>query len=295
MDSFGIVAFVPDTSTPLANRLITSIHRFNAEDLPIHYLLDGGSLEREKFDFATTGELDHYLVVDERLEFLRPFTRRDFMLDDDHSFLSATAGDEMRIDPHFPGGAWEARLAAHQAAATALEVERPVDLAMPEFATFSSSAVRDLLADLTARGWAIEDALARVPQAEAWYLAWQERVDRRLPSLREPNVKVLQSRQEYLGYIVRGVLDDDLARGYVAAAHEIEDLGLSLGDPNHRALARLLTRDELLGAIKYRLHRKVVVEKEPFKRARVRVGAAALHIPLVRNYVDIGQNSPAEI
>ena len=108
---------------------------------------------------------------------------------------------------------------------------------------------------LAPRGWTYADALAVSPYEFSWYAMWLQKTQVIPIHQREPLVKVFHTEDQYLEYVLRGITNGDVARGYLAVvvnSNFSRDAGFrDLGGDRPTALAPHLSYAEalrLLGA-----------------------------------------------
>lgn len=190
----------------LPTRFTASFGRWNVDGLSLRRVGSPALALRE----AITGEVDSVVVLDPRIEFLRPFTRADLHDAKGRPLAFASEERERLVDGSDPGA--DVRTAIRGAVGG----DDRRDLRARGLRLWSGSVIRSWQATwLEPRGWTFEDALAAHPDADAWYLAWLLREHGPSAAIREPIVAVMDTPQRVLDYRLRGMTRADLARGYV--------------------------------------------------------------------------------
>ena len=239
-----------------AERLLASFERFNAEGLMLHCLVPRADLpvfahfagphvvvaaeedllgqhlvsspigdlrtgyanqEIVKIAFWELGLASNYFCVDSDAVFIRPFYASDFMRDDVTPYTVLVEDNELKVEPRYYREHWRGRAASIRRIMDLVGLEDPIMRTSHGHQVFSADVLRSWRDDfLASRGWTYADALSEAPYEFSWYAMWLQR-SRVIPiHQREPLVKVFHSEDQHLEYILRGVTEADMARGYLA-------------------------------------------------------------------------------
>lgn len=246
-----------------------------------------------KLCFWESEYVDNYLCLDSDAEFIRDFHVSDFMFDSGtpYTFLSEDA--ELRVEPEYYANTWQNRAMKLEEIKREIGVTDPRLLTVHGHAVFSGKVLRSFKENfLEPRGWDYLDAVSLSPYEPTWYNMWLQHQNTIPIHAREPIFKTFHNATQHLEYVLRGVSMSDVARGYVAVVvnsnYSRGDGVLSLNDSPHMALASYVNTRDLFKAIRFRMYQYVIVERGPFRKARVLAGKAALKIPGIRNLVDVG-------
>ena len=246
-----------------------------------------------KLSFWELGLVDNYFCVDSDAEFIRDFTAADFMADASTPYTLLTEDADLQVERDYFTDTWVTRAESLDRIREAIGYEGLWPLTVHGHAIFASrvlSSFRDEF--LTPRGWAYVDALKVSPYEPSWYNAWL--LHRKPIEIirRDPLVKTFHTPTQHLEYVLRGVTEQDVSRGFLAV---VVNSNFSRGEgvvplieSPTQALASYVQASDLLRAAAYRVHRKLLIEREPWRRSRRAVGAWALQVPVLRNYVDAG-------
>ena len=260
--------------------------------------ISAGYMNQEivKLAFWETGLVENYFCVDSDAQFIRDFTAKDFLAYNTTPFTLMSEDADLRVEPGYYRDTWQTRAAALERLRATIGYQGIWPLTVHGHAIFSSVALRSFKEDfLDPRGWDYVDALAIAPYEPSWYTAWVLHATPIPIVRREPIVKTLHTPTQHLEYVLRGVQEADVARGYLAV---VVNSNFSRGEgvvplqeaPYH-ALASYVPARDLLGAMGKRIWLRAIVEQTPLRSARHRLGALALHVPGLRNYVDTGSPS----
>ena len=255
MHSFAMLLKSYSRDVEYAARLIRSFERFNvdgismfvmvpAEDIALftpftsahvtvmsqealgQYLVDHevhelsvGYINQEIVKLAFW-ELDlaaNYFCVDSDAEFIRPFSRADFMVDDHTPYTVLVEDNELKVEPRYYQQYWVRREAEIRRIQELVGLDTATVLTCHGHQVMSTAVLRSFRDDfLTPRGWTYVDALAESPYEFSWYNMWLQRSRVIEIHPREPLVKVFHHEGQHLEYVMRGITVDDIARGYVA-------------------------------------------------------------------------------
>lgn len=255
MEHFGLLLKSFQGDVGEAKRLVTSYRQFAPDDIPLsavvpradislfksftgsditlipeeeleQYLvsepmvgLRPGYVNQEiiKLAFHELGVYENYFTVDSELEFLRPFTKADFLAPDGFPYSILVEDRDLLVDPEYYRSYWESREMAHRAIWDAVNVPDPVIRTCHGHTTFSTQVLNSFTVDfLEPRGWTYRDAIEFAPYEYTWYNAWLLKSGSIPVHPRDPLVKVFHTEKEYMSSVVQGVGRADLARGYVA-------------------------------------------------------------------------------
>ncbi len=251
-----------------AARLVASFEKFNAddvtlyvvcphEDLPLftplasanvivhsdaefdQYLvfeevhgLRPGYINQEiiKLAFWELGLAENYFCVDSDAEFIRPFYRSDFMVDETTPYTVLVEDKELQVEPRYYTQYWASRDAEIRHIKDLVGLVDPIVRTCHGHQVFSAAVLRSFKEEfLEPRGWSYVDALAEAPYEFSWYNMWLQKRGPIEIHAREPFVKVFHHEGQHLEYVLRGITVDDIARAYVAVvvnSNYSRDLGL---------------------------------------------------------------------
>jgi len=331
MNAFGLLIKSHGPDKAYAARLLASIRRFNVESIPVYVvvpaseldefraLADGvatvlseselaehlveepvagfsaGYINQEivKLAFWELGLAENYLCLDSDAEFIRDFRSSDFMADASTPFTFLTEDPELRVEPDYYADTWQTRAKSLEKIRETIGYQGLWPLTVHGHAVFSAAALRSFRDQfLRPRGWDYVDALAISPYEPSWYNAWVLHAQPIEIVRREPIVKTFHTPTQHLEYVLRGVGQEDVARGYVAVVvnsnYSRGEGVVSLTETPHMALASYVSAPELLSAMAYRVRHVLTTRESPVRQARRTLGRVALNIPGVRRYVDTG-------
>jgi hypothetical protein len=252
VSGFAILVKSHAADRDYALRLLASLARHNADDVPVHVVVpdtdvasfaghgaevipesafaphlvtessggfSAGYLNQEivKLAFWEVVPVSAYLCVDSDAEFLRDFHRTDFLADDSTPFTFGSVDAQLATEPQYHREHWVHREPRLTAIAAELGLDAP-----PPFRTAHGHAVfsgaglasfRDRF--LRPRGWAYRDAVMTVPLEPSWYTLWLQHA-RPIPVIwREPVLKTLHNAGEHVDLILAGIDAESLSEGYL--------------------------------------------------------------------------------
>lgn len=226
VDSLPVYIVVPDSDAPLFQSLIRENIFLHFESEFESHLVDEetagfrpGYINQEiiKLAFWELDLAENYLCVDSDAVFVRDFTRADFMARPDVPFTFLTEDRELQVEPNYYHSTWVNRITSLEKIKEAIGYEGRWLLTVHGHAVFSSKVLESFKRDfLEPRGWDYRDALTVSPYEPTWYNTWllHTSVIEIIP--REPIVKTFHNATQHLDYVLRGVSEEDLARGYIA-------------------------------------------------------------------------------
>ena len=228
--------------TPLADHFVTE---------PLHGIRIGYiNQEIVKLSFHELGLADNYFCVDSDAVFVRDFTPADFIAPDGYPYTVLVEDNELKVEPRYYREYWQPREQHLRTIANTIELDDPVIRSCHGHQVFSAAVLRSFVGDFLApRGWTYRDALAVAPYEFSWYSLWLQKAQTIPIHQREPLVKVFHNEDQHLEYILRGVTEADIARGYLALvvnsnfAREVSPTAIGAGKP--QALAPYLSYGEV--------------------------------------------------
>lgn len=313
MDRLGVVlkSFAPDAE--YAHRFLGSFTEHNADRMPL-YLVIPDADEPEFSDFARAGAtvipesafgrylvdypvhgnhpgyVNHqlirmsfwelgltanYLNLDSELVFVRDFRYSDFMYSEDVPYTFLSEDNEMRVEPEYWHHTWSRRKVQLDNLKAAVELEDPRYLTIHGMGVYSSAVLRSLKEKfLEPRGMSYVDALEISPIPPTWYSFWLQK-DRTIPIImREPVFKTFHNASQHMEYVLKGITNDDIARGYVGV---IVNSGYSRRygivapeEPRFQTLGRYVTLPTLMRALWLRGYRRMPRVQRAVDRLRPR-------------------------
>lgn len=239
-----------------AERLIASFTRHNVEGLTLHCVVPGSDVsqfstfanahirvaaeedlfgehlvkrpigelrtgyanqEIVKLSFWELGLAANYFCVDSDAVFVRPFRADDFMRDETTPYSVLVEDNELKVEPRYFLEHWAGREVSIRRIMELVGLDDPVMRTSHGHQVFSSAVLQSFRDDfLRPRGWTYADALAEAPYEFSWYAMWLQKSQAISIHQREPLVKVFHNEDQHLEYILRGVTESDMARGYLA-------------------------------------------------------------------------------
>ncbi|MSW82588.1 MAG: hypothetical protein F2840_15770, partial [Actinobacteria bacterium] len=238
-----------------AQRMVESFNEFNRENIPLFIVVPGDDLgifaaingpnieirseselgqylvdepvagirpgyinqEIVKLAFWELGLADNYFCVDSDAVFVRPFGADDFMFDETTPYTVLVEDNELKVEPRYYSEHWKGRETHLRHIQDLVGLNDRRLLTCHGHQVFSSRVLKSLKDDFMApRGWSYRDLLAEAPYEFTWYNMWLQK-SRVIPiEIREPLVKVFHHEEQQVEYALRGVTNDDIARGYLA-------------------------------------------------------------------------------
>lgn len=298
MTPFAILVKSHGPDLPYVERLLSSFERFNADGVHLYLVVpptDLASFERfanlritvmsesvladhlttepvngyepgyinqeiVKLAFWETGLASNYLCMDSDGEFVREFYVSDFMADDNTPFTFLSEDAELRAEPEYYRTHWQGREPMLRRIQLEVGLEERRLLTVHGHAVFSATVLRAFRDRFLApRHWDYIDAIAVSPFEPTWYSMWLQK-DQTIPIImREPIIKTIHASRQQLDYALRGLHNDDVARGYVAVvinSNYSRGAGLaSLSDSPETVLSSFVPPAELARAAGYGLAR----------------------------------------
>lgn len=300
MERLGVMlkSFAPDAE--YAHRFLRSYEQHNADGLPLFLVIPDAD-EPEFTDFAAAGAtivpesaLGKYLVdypvhgnnpgyvnhqilrmslwelglmanqlnLDSELVFVRDFHASDFMYSEDVPYTFLSEDNEMRVEPEYWHHTWSRRKVQLDNLKAAIELDEPRYLTVHGMGIYSAKVLQSLKEKfLEPRGMTYVDALQISPIPPTWYSFWLQK-DRTIPIvMREPVFKTFHNASQHMEYVLKGITNDDIARGYVGV---IVNSGYSRQygivapeEPRCQTLGRYVTLPVLAKALWLRGYRRM--------------------------------------
>jgi hypothetical protein len=196
-----------------------------------------------KIAFWELGLAENYFCVDSDAVFVRPLHRDDFMFDATTPYTVLVEDNELKVEPRYYGQHWQGREPQLRKIQQLVGLEDRRVLTCHGHQIFSAKVLRSLKEDfMEPRGWSYEDLLEQAPYEFTWYNMWLQKA-RTIPiEFREPLVKVFHHEEQELEYALRGVTNDDIARGYVALVVNSNYMRSSEGQTPSNSLESTLAR-----------------------------------------------------
>lgn len=220
-------------------------------DKPVHGMRAGYiNQEIVKLSFWELELTENYFCVDSDAEFIRPFHRSDFMVDEHTPYTVLVEDNELKVEPRYYREYWQQREIELRQIQDLVGLDSKVVRTCHGHQVFSAKVLRSFKTEfLDARGWSYADALEAAPYEFTWYNMWLQKSQAIEIHQREPLVKVFHNESQHLEYVMRGVTTADIARGYVALvinSNYARDLGVvpaETSKPDY--LARYLSYGEV--------------------------------------------------
>ena len=255
MSEFGLLLRSHEGDFPLAQRLVESFCQHNPDDLKLvccvseseialfselesdnvtvmsdrqltHYFVDEdvagirpGYINQEivKLAFHELEIFENYFCIDSDAVFIRDIHQEDFIAPDGYPYSILVEDNDLKVEPTYFARYWTKREEAIRKIARILDYQVPILQTCHGHQVMSSVVLGSLVRDvLNPRGWSYADALAEAPYEFSWYNLWLQKSQLIPIHKREPLVKVFHHAGQHQEYILRGITEKDLARGYLA-------------------------------------------------------------------------------
>lgn len=296
MESFGLLLKSYGGDAPQAERLLESFRHFASSDVPLAVVVPAADVsifrtfvgedalllaeeelsthlvaepvgglrpgyanqEIVKLAFHELELFENYFTVDSEAEFLRPFSRGDFLAPDGYPYSILVEDRDLAVDPEYYRSYWQTREEAHRLIWETVGVPDPIIRTCHGHTTFASSVLRSLVADfMSPRGWTYRDLIELSPYEYTWYNAWLLTANVIPVHPRDPLVKVFHTEEQLVTSLALGIGRQELARGYLAMViNNNFDQGRSLDHGlDHRlsALPHYLSSREAASVLRSRL------------------------------------------
>lgn len=307
-------SYLPDLS--YAQRLVDSVRQFNVDHLPMFIVVpddeteqfahlggDGITVLSEellrdhltdspiagfspgymnqqivKLAFWELGLAANYLCMDSDAVFLRPFGRADFMAAPGVPYSFLTEDAELASEPEYYRDHWAIREPKLRRIQQEVGLDSERLLTCHQHAVFSATVLRSFRDSFLApRGLDYADVLAISPYEFSWYNMWLQKAQPIPVVMREPIFKTFHNASQHLEYLLRGVTNDDVARGYVGLvinSNYSRGSGVvSMDDARYESLASYVPVSDLLRAAAYGAWWRATGRGHPVRALRTRVGA----------------------
>jgi Family of unknown function (DUF6492) len=200
-------------------------------DVPVHGMRPGYiNQEIIKLAFWELGLAENYFCVDSDAEFIRDFGFADFMANETDPYTVLVEDRELLVEPRYYEQYWRTRENEIRHIQELVGLDTRVIRTCHGHQVFSAAVLRSFKSNfLEPRGWSYVDALAESPYEFSWYNIWLQKDHTIEIHAREPLVKVFHHEGHHLEYILRGVTQADIARGYLAVvvnSNYSRDLGI---------------------------------------------------------------------
>jgi len=202
-----------------------------------------------KFAFHELGLADNYFCIDSEAVIIRDLQEADFIAPDGVPYTVMVEDNELKVEPQYYQQYWTSRETSVRVIADALGMDDPVLRTCHGHQVFSSAVMRDFVVRvLKPRNWDYRDALALAPYEFSWYTLWTQVCGVIPVHSREPLVKVFHHEGQHFEYILRGITEADIARGFLAvvvnSSYSREIGPIPVGTPKPQALAPYLSYGE---------------------------------------------------
>ena len=276
------------------------IHLLSEEILAEHLVTEEtagfrpGYINQEiiKLSFWELGLADNYFCIDSDAVFVRDFYRTDFMAKPGIPFTFLTEDRALQVEPTYYQETWINRQKSLERIREAINYQGPWLLTVHGHAVFSAKVLSSFKSDfLQPKGWDYRDALAVAPYEPTWYNTWLLHSQVIEVIAREPIVKTFHNSTQHLDYLLQGVTNEDLARGYLAVVvnsnYSRGNGVISINTSPRQLLAAYVGFPDLFRALFKRFKIRVFQNGNGLRQLRVWVGAQMLKVPglkvLVRN------------
>ena len=236
-------------------------------DQPVHGMR-AGYINQEiiKLAFWELELTENYFCVDSDAEFIRPFYRSDFMVDENTPYTVLVEDNELKVEPRYYRDYWQQRELELRHIQELVGLDTKVVRTCHGHQIFSAKVLRSFKTEfLEPQSWSYADALEASPYEFTWYNMWLQKSQAIEIHQREPLVKVFHNESQHLEYVMRGITPADIARGYVALvinSNYSRDLGLISADASKpELLGTYLSFGEvgqlLLGKLRVAFQRRI--------------------------------------
>ncbi|WP_213999873.1 DUF6492 family protein [Arsukibacterium sp.] len=302
VDALPVYIVVPENDLQQFNVFASDTTKILSENLFANHLVHEetagfrpGYINQEiiKLAFWELNLCDNYFCVDSDAEFIRDFTRADFMAQQGIPFTFLTEDRDLVVEPEYYQSTWVNRMNSLEKIRENIGYTGPWLFTVHGHAVFSAKVLQSFVSDfLEPRDWDYKDALAISPYEPTWYNTWLLHTGVIEIFPREPIVKTFHNAHQHLEYQLRGIRKKDAARGFLALVvnsnysrgHGVMNAENLLKD----TLAAYVPLPQLLRAFGFKLKRDVFIRRTPLRKLRVWLGAIALKIPGVRRFVQSG-------
>jgi hypothetical protein len=207
-----------------------------------------------KLAFWELGLVQNYFCVDSDAVFVRDFGSKDFMADADTPFTVLVEDNELKVEPKYFEQHWVGRERSLRRIQELVGLQDRRLLTCHGHQVFSADVLRSLKDDfMSPRGWDYRDLLAEAPYEFSWYNFWLQKSQVIPIVAREPLVKTFHHEGQQLEYALRGVTEEDLARGYVGVVinsnYANSWSASAVGEPPEETLARYVEYPVLAKAL----------------------------------------------
>jgi hypothetical protein len=231
-----------------------------------------------KLAFWELNLCDNYFCVDSDAEFIRDFNNADFMAQPGVPFTFLTEDRELVVEPDYYQSTWVNRMESLEKIRKVIGYTGPWLFTVHGHAVFSAKVLKSFATDfLEPRGWDYKDALAISPYEPTWYNTWLLHSQSIKVIAREPIVKTFHNSIQHLDYVLQGVGEQDLARGYIAVVvnsnYSRGDGLISLTTPPKQLLASYVGFTDLGQAFLRKLRINLIDDWNGVRRLRVWIGA----------------------
>jgi len=203
-----------------------------------------------KLAFHELDLAENYFCVDSDAVFIRDIHAADFLAPDGFPYTVLVENNELKVEPRYYSQYWQSREKALTHIAELVGLPGSVLLTCHGHQVFSTVVLRSFVADfLMPRGWSYRDALAEAPYEFTWYNFWLQKSAVIPVHPREELVKVFHHENQHFEYILRGVTEADMSRGFLAVvvnSNYSRGMGVLPADsPKPQALAPYLSYGEV--------------------------------------------------
>jgi hypothetical protein len=203
-----------------------------------------------KLSFHELDLAENYFCVDSDAVFIRDIHAADFLAPDGFPYTVLVENNELKVEPRYYSQYWQSREKALTHIAELVGLPGSVLLTCHGHQVFSTIVLRSFVANfLRPRGWSYRDALAEAPYEFTWYNFWLQKSAVIPVHPREELVKVFHHENQHFEYILRGVTEADMARGFLAVvvnSNYSRGMGVLPADaPKPQALAPYLSYGEV--------------------------------------------------
>lgn len=303
IESIPTFLVVPELDVPLFRPLEATGITLLSEELLAEHLVHQetagfrpGYINQEiiKLAFWQLGLADNYFCVDSDAIFICDFTRADFMAEPGVPFTFLTEDRELQVEPSYYQETWVNRQKSLEKIKDAVGYQGRWMLTVHGHAVFSSKVLASFKHDfLEPRGWDYRDALALSPYEPTWYNTWLLHSQSIKVIAREPIVKTFHNSIQHLNYVLQGIGEQDLARGYIAVVvnsnYSRGDGLISLTTPPKQLLASYVAFTDLGQAFLRKFRINMIDDWNGMRRFRVWVGAQMLKMPVLKTLVRHGE------
>ena len=177
-----------------------------------------GYLNQEiyKLAFWETGLCANYMCIDSDALFIRPFSKWEFMYDDETPYTSLEEDNDLRADHYYNKQYWNSRREWISKIEDEMDFHPHHLLTCHGFQIFSSKVLKSLKEDfMKLKGYDYKDLIRISPYEFSWYNLWLQKTNVIEIHQIECLFKCFHLKQHHIEYALSGMRLEDWAKGYI--------------------------------------------------------------------------------